>query len=229
MSDTTTALITGASAGFGRAAARALAARGWHQILTARGRTRLAAVAAELGATAVAGDVGDPAHRAALADILAEHGGLDLVLNNASTLGPSPMPALDVYPPAALAAVFHTNVVAPLAIVQTAMPYLRARNGIVVNVSSDAAVTPYPGWGGYGSAKAALDQLTAVVAVEHPELRVYSFDPGDMRTQMHQDAFPGEDISDRPEPETVVPALLRLLDTRPVSGRYLASELQVAA
>jgi NAD(P)-dependent dehydrogenase (short-subunit alcohol dehydrogenase family) len=224
-----TALITGASAGFGRAVARALAARGWHLILTARGATRLAAVAAELDAIAIAGDVGDPAHRTELAGLVADLGGLDLVLNNASTLGPSPMPRLDDYPPDQLAAVFRTNVVAPLAILQITATRLRACDGVAVNISSDAAVTPYQGWGGYGSSKAALDQLTAVFAAEHPELRIYSFDPGDMRTQMHQDAFPGEDISDRPEPETVVPALLRLLDTRPANGRYLAAELQVTA
>jgi NAD(P)-dependent dehydrogenase (short-subunit alcohol dehydrogenase family) len=226
-----TALITGASAGLGRALARALAARGWNLILTARGRDRLDALAAELNTAgsktvAVAGDVADPGHRTALAEVLGATARLDLVVNNAGTLGPSPMPRAHAYPADALLAVYDTNIVAPLMILQLTWHLLSASHGIAVSITSDAATTPYPGWAGYGSSKAALDQLTAVFAAEHPELRVYSFDPGDMRTQMHQDAFPGEDISDRPEPETVVPAFLQLLDTRPDSGRYLASQLR---
>ncbi|MCP2317111.1 Short-chain dehydrogenase [Nocardia amikacinitolerans] len=224
-----TALITGASAGLGRALARALVERGWRVIGTARRGDRLDAVRAELGAAfvAVTGDVTDPAHRARLAEIADGAGPLDLVVNNASTLGPSPMPRLADFPLDELEAVYRTNVVAPLAVLQATLPLL-GPDGVIVDISSDAAVEPYPGWGGYGPAKAALDQLTAILAAEHPELAVYSFDPGDMRTEMHQAAFPGEDISDRPEPESVVPALLRMLDERPKSGRYTAADFAVA-
>ncbi|MCX4097434.1 SDR family NAD(P)-dependent oxidoreductase [Nocardia sp. alder85J] len=225
MNDTTTALLTGASAGFGRALAFALAERGWDLILTARQLEPLTRVRDATGAVAVAGDVADPGHRAALARVIGELDRLDLVVNNASALGPSPMPALADYPPDELLGVLTTNVVAPLSILQLTRPMLLAANGIAVNISSDAAVNAYEGWGGYGSSKAALDQLTAVYAAENPGLRVYALDPGDMRTAMHQAAFPGEDISDRPEPETVVPAFLHLLDHRPPSGRYLAADL----
>lgn len=225
--NTKTALVTGASAGFGRAVALALAGRGWRLILTARGGDRLEKIRADTGAVALAGDIADRAHRAELARVIAGRP-LDLVLNNASALGPSPLRALEHYPLAELAAVLDTNVLAPLAIAQLTLPSLRAANGVLIDVSSDAAVGGYAGWGGYGASKAALDQLTNVLAAENPALRIYSFDPGDMRTEMHQAAFPGEDISDRPLPETVVPALLHLLDTRPASGRYLASELPVA-
>ncbi|MFC9997770.1 SDR family NAD(P)-dependent oxidoreductase [Nocardia sp. NPDC127526] len=227
MSENRRALITGASAGFGRAVALALAERGWQLIITARGAERLEKVRAETGAQALVGDIADPAHRDEIARAI-DSGRLDLVINNASALGPSPLPKLERYPVDELATVFGVNVVAPLEILQRALPALRASDGVVVNISSDAAVGAYEGWGGYGSSKAALDQLTAVLGAENPGLRIYSFDPGDMRTEMHQAAFPGEDISDRPEPETVVPALLRLLETRPVSGRYIASELPVA-
>lgn len=225
MSERQTALITGASAGFGRALAAALVADRWRVIITARGRSRLDGVRAELGArfvTAICGDVTDAGHRAAIVAAVTKAGHLDLVVNNASALGPSPMPHLDRYPPEELTRVLDTNVVAPVAVTAAVLPFLSA-GAAVVNISSDAAATPYAGWGGYGASKAALDQATAVLAVEHPELRVYAFDPGDMRTAMHQAAFPGEDISDRPEPETVVPALLRLLAERPPSGRYAAS------
>ncbi|MFF2552062.1 SDR family NAD(P)-dependent oxidoreductase [Nocardia sp. NPDC058058] len=222
------ALITGASAGFGRAVALALAEQGWRLIITARGAAELDRVAAATGARAVAGDIADPGHREQLAAALGSDP-LDLVLNNASALGPSPLPTLDRLALTDLSAILETNVVAPLAVLQLTLPLLRAADGVAVNISSDAAVGAYPGWGGYGSSKAALDQLTAVLGAEQPELRIYSFDPGDMRTAMHQAAFPGEDISDRPEPETVVPALLHLLDTRPVSGRYAASELPVSS
>ena len=152
-------------------------------------------------------------------------------MHNAGELGPSPLPALERYPLDALRAVLETTVLAPLALTQAAMPMLRSAPApTVVTLSSDAAVEAYPGWGGYGAAKAALDHLAAVLAVEHQDtMRVYAFDPGDMRTAMHQRAFPGEDISDRPEPETVVPALLRLLDERPPSGRFRAADLAVAA
>ncbi|MFB7717479.1 SDR family NAD(P)-dependent oxidoreductase [Nocardia sp. NPDC056100] len=222
------ALITGASAGFGRAVALALAEQGWQLIITARGAAELEKVAAATGARAVAGDIADPGHREQLAAALGSDP-LDLVLNNASALGPSPLPTLDRIELTDLSAILDTNVVAPLAVLQLTLPLLRAADGVAVNISSDAAVGAYPGWGGYGSSKAALDQLTAVLGAEQPELRIYSFDPGDMRTAMHQAAFPGEDISDRPEPETVVPALLHLLGTRPASGRYVASELPVSS
>jgi len=185
-------------------------------------------LATELSAAVLAGDVTDPRHREALAAAVDTLGRLDLLVNNASDLGPSPLPALACYPIEALRRVYETDVVAPLALVQILAPRLRAAAGIVMNISSDAAVEPYPGWGGYGSAKAALDQLSAVLAAEEPDLRVYAVDPGDMRTDMHQAAFPGEDITDRPEPATVVPALLRLLDARPPSGRYRAADWAVA-
>ncbi|HEY3975711.1 MAG TPA: SDR family oxidoreductase [Streptosporangiaceae bacterium] len=221
-----TALITGASKGLGRALAGALAARGWRLVADARAPGSLAAELPD--AFVVPGDVTEPAHRAALAAAVGRLGRLDLLVNNASDLGPSPLPALASYPLDALRGVYETDVVAPLALVQLLAPRLRAAGGIVLNVSSDAAVEPYPGWGGYGSAKAALDQLSAILAAEEPDLRVYAVDPGDMRTDLHRAAFPGEDISDRPEPATVVPALLRLLDARPPSGRYRAAEWHAA-
>ena len=188
-------------------------------------------MARSLGPSAIAvpGNVADPGHRAELAAQVRRLGRLDLLVNNASTLGVSPLPPLAGYPLDELETVYRVNVVAPLALARLVLPALRESGGAIVNISSDAAVEPYPGWGGYGSAKAALDQLSAVLGAEEPDLRVYAFDPGDMRTDMHQQAFPGEDISDRPEPETVVPALLRLLDGDLPSGRYRAAELAVPA
>jgi NAD(P)-dependent dehydrogenase (short-subunit alcohol dehydrogenase family) len=224
------ALITGASRGLGRAAAHALARRGWSLIVDARRADDLAdAMRGLADVVAVPGDVTDPGHRAALAAAVGRAGGLDVLVNNASRLGPSPQPLLRDYPLDELGRVYESNVVAPLALIQLLTAPLAAAAGTIVNVSSDAAVEAYPGWGGYGSSKAALDQLTAVLAAEEPSLRCYAFDPGDMRTDMHQQAFPGEDISDRPEPETVIPALLRLIDERPPSGRYRASDLAVPA
>jgi NAD(P)-dependent dehydrogenase (short-subunit alcohol dehydrogenase family) len=224
-----TALITGASKGLGRALADALAARGWRLVVDARSSSALSAAAAGLpGAVPIRGDVADADHRAALAAAVERIGRLDLLVNNASELGPSPLPALAGYPLDALRGVYETDVVAPLALTQLLLPMLRAAHGTLLNISSDAAVEAYPGWGGYGSAKAALDHVSAVLAVEEPDVRVYAVDPGDMRTDMHQAAFPGEDISDRPEPATVVPALLRLLDARPASGRYRAAEWAAA-
>ena len=220
-----TAVITGGSKGLGRALARALADQGWRLVLDARDSAALDGVAAEIPSAVVApGDVTDRVHREVLAAAVETLGRLDLLVNNASDLGPSPLPALAGYPLDALRHVFETDVVAPLALTQLLLPLLRASNGVVLNVSSDAAVEAYPGWGGYGSAKAALDHLSAVLAAEEPDLRIYAVDPGDMRTDMHQAAFPGEDISDRPEPEAVVPALLGLLDARPASGRYRAAD-----
>jgi len=218
-----TALITGASRGLGAAVADALVQRGWTVIITARDDAALQAKADALTQAghviAVAGDVADASHRAVLADTAALAGGVDLLVNNASDLGPTPLPRLVDYPLDRLEAVLRTNAVAPLALVQALLPQLRA-DATIVNVTSDAGTQAFEGWGGYGASKAALDQLTAVLAVELPALRIYTFDPGDMRTRMHQDAFPGEDISDRPEPETVVPALLVLVDAAPPSGRY---------
>ena len=223
-----TALITGAGRGLGLALARALLSDGWRVIVDARRTAHLAALT-DSGAVVVPGDVTDPAHRDALAAAVSGPGRLDLLVNNASELGPSPLPRLADIPLAAARRVFETNVLAPLALTQLFLPLLRASRGTVLNISSDAAVEAYEGWGGYGSSKAALDQLTAVLAAEEPELAVYSVDPGDMRTEMHQAAFPGADISDRPEPETVVPALLRLVHTRPPNGRLRTADLTEAS
>jgi NAD(P)-dependent dehydrogenase (short-subunit alcohol dehydrogenase family) len=225
---TSTALITGGSRGLGAALARELNARGWRLVVDGRDADRLRATAAALPhpdlITALPGDVADPAHRDALATAVGDR--LDLLVNNASDLGPSPLPPLAELPLDAFRRVLEVNVVAPLALVQRLLPALQAAAGRVLDVSSDAAVEAYEGWGGYGTSKAALDQLTAVLAVEHPDLRVYAVDPGDMNTDMQQAAFPGEDVSDRAAPETVVPALLRLLgDEAPPSGRYRAAEL----
>ena len=219
-------IITGASRGLGLALTRALAARDWTLVVDARDGQALAEATHGLdGVVAVAGDVTDPRHRARL---VAEAGdGIDLVVNNASALGPSPQPALAAYPLEELRRVLEVNLLAPLALVQEALPHL-ARNAVVVDVSSDAAVEPYPGWGGYGTSKAALDHLTAILATEHPGLRVYAVDPGDMRTQLHQEAFPGEDISDRPPPEDSVPGILALVEGSLPSGRYRAAELRAA-
>jgi NAD(P)-dependent dehydrogenase (short-subunit alcohol dehydrogenase family) len=226
------AVITGASQGLGRALAGALAAEGWALVIDARRAEELERARADLaeGTTviAVAGDVADPTHRRDLARAVGDLGRLDLLVNNASTLGPTPLPALRDYPLDELGRVFDVNVVAPLALIQLTLPWLEAARGTVINVTSDAAVEGYPGWGGYGATKAALEQLSNVLAAELEDdspVSVYWVDPGDMRTEMHQAAFPGEDISDRPEPETAVPGLLRLVTERPPSGRYRAAEL----
>lgn len=226
-----TALITGASRGLGHALAHALAGRGWTLLIDARSGPDLRAAADELTArtsvTALAGDVGDEAHRAALAAAAAELGGLDALVHNASVLGPSPQPALADYPLQELEAVYHLNVLAPLRLTQLVLPHLRP-GGRILSVTSDAARHAYPGWGGYGSSKAALEQWTAVLAEERPDLRVYRVDPGDMRTRMHQEAFPGEDISDRPPPGSSVPGLLTLLEGDLPSGRFEARALAPA-
>ncbi len=220
-----TALVTGAGTGFGLALTTALARRGTAVIAVARDADRLRAAVADLpGARALPGDITDPTFRATLADVVGDR--LDLLVHNAGALGPSPLPLLADYPLDALRDVLETTVVAPLGLTRLLLPALRSAPApAVVTLSSDVAVEAYPGWGGYGSAKAALDRLAAQLAVEEPGIRVHAFDPGDMRTAMHQAAFPGEDISDRPEPETAVPALLRLLDERPPSGRYRAADL----
>lgn len=231
-----TALITGGTKGFGLALATSLAEDGWNVVVDGRDAGALDDAVRTLTAAArgqvirgVAGDIADPAHRIELTAAIAALGGLDLLVNNASTLGPSPLPRLADYPLAELERVLAVNLIAPLALVQALLPALRSSGGVVVDVTSDAAVEGYEGWGGYGSSKAALEQLSNVLAAEEPDVRVYWFDPGDMRTEMHQAAFPGEDISDRPLPVTVVPALRRLLSEAPPSGRYRAAALQEAA
>jgi NAD(P)-dependent dehydrogenase (short-subunit alcohol dehydrogenase family) len=223
------ALITGGSRGFGRALAIDLAMDGWTLVIDGRDSSALQQVADHLTglgpqAIAIAGDVADPEHRDALIESARELGSLDLLVNNASTIGPSPMPPLDKFPLDQFRQVYEVNVFAPLALVQGALPLLRRSHGTAVSLSSDAATEAYEGWGGYGSSKAALDQLHRVLAAEEPLLHVYQFDPGDMRTAMHQSAFPGEDISDRPEPETAVMPLRALLDSGAPSGRYRSDQ-----
>jgi NAD(P)-dependent dehydrogenase (short-subunit alcohol dehydrogenase family) len=221
-----TAIVTGASRGLGLELARALADRDWRLVIDARGASELEGVRAELAArtdvVAIAGDVADAAHRARLAQAAGEQ--LELLVNNASTLGASPLPPLGDYPLATLEHVFAVNAIAPLALAQLALALL-PEGGRIVNVSSDAAVEAYEGWGGYGASKAALEQLSSVLAAERPDLRVYVVDPGDMNTRMHQEAFPGEDVSDRPPPRDSVPGLLALVERDLPSGRYRAAEL----
>lgn len=225
-----TILITGASRGLGLALAQTLAQQGWHLIIDARGEAALTAVSHNLSkhtqVTAVPGDINDKFHLQALAVAARAAGGLDAVVNNAGILGQSPQPALLDYPLDVLAQVYQTNVVAPLAVLQAVRSSLKP-DAVLLNISSDAAVEPYEGWGGYGSSKAALEQLSAILAAENPEFHVYWVDPGDMRTQMHQDAFPGEDISDRPLPEASIPGLLELLHGELLNGRYRAQEMAV--
>ncbi len=230
------ALVTGASRGLGRALAAGLAREGYDLILDGRNAGDLDAAARDIGGaaaagdvpgtvTAIAGDVTDPAHRAALADAAKAAGRLDLLVNNAGTLGASPLPALADYPVDELRAAFEVNVIAPVALTQLLLPLLRASGGAVLNITSDAAVEAYAGWGGYGAAKAALEQASNVLAAEELAVRVWWADPGDLRTDMHQQAFPGEDISDRPWPSAVVPAFTRLVRERLPSGRYRAAHL----
>ncbi len=218
-------VITGASRGLGLALARELARREWTLIIDARGPDALEKARAELAkhtlVFAIAGDVSDAAHRRALADVARQVGGLDALMNNASLLGPSPQPHLLDYPLDVLEQVYRVNTIAPLALIQTLRPHLRA-NARIVNVTSDAGIEAYAGWGGYGSSKAALEQLSKILALENSTWRVYWVDPGDMRTQMQQEAFPGEDISDRPPAEESVPGLLELLEGEFPSGRYQA-------
>jgi NAD(P)-dependent dehydrogenase (short-subunit alcohol dehydrogenase family) len=223
------ALITGASRGLGRALAAGLAEAGYTLVVDARNGEALRVAASDIRAglpgadvTAVPGDVTDPGHRSVLR---AAAGEIDLLVNNAGTLGAAPLPAMADYPPDELRAAFEANVIAPVALIQLFLPALRERGGAVLNITSDAAVEPYAGWGGYGAAKAALEQASNVLAAEETAIRVWWVDPGDLRTDMHQAAFPGQDISDRPLPESVVPALVRLVTERLPSGRYRAAEL----
>ena len=224
-----TALVTGASRGLGLALALGLATDGWRLVIDAREAEPLEAARVELAerteTIAVVGDVSDPSHRDALVETVRRFGNLDALVNNASTLGPSPRPRLADYDVDAYRRVLDVNVVAPLALIQDLLPPLRETRGAVINVTSDAGREQYVGWGGYGSSKAALDQMTNILAAEESAISVYSFDPGDMSTRMHQEAFPGEDISDRPKPEKSAPAVLYLLDNRPASGHYRASDL----
>ncbi len=227
-----TAIITGASRGFGRALSAGLASRGWTVIAAGRNRDRLDATRGmdPSHILTVRGDIRDLDHQRALVEAAGRGGGLDLLVHNASALGPSPLPPIDELAPAELSRVLAVNVVAPLTLTQLALPLLDTSLApTIVGLSSDAAVEAYEGWGAYGSSKAALDHMLSVLAVERPGLTVYRFDPGDMRTDMHQRAFPGEDISDRPEAASVVPALLGLLDERPASGRYRAADLTAQA
>ena len=223
-----TALITGVSRGLGLALARRLVRDGWTLIIDARGAEALEAVRTELAelsrVIAIPGDVTDEEHRRALAEAAREAGGLDALVNNASILGPSPQPQLLDYPLDVLEEVYRANTVAPLALVQAVQREFKP-GARILNITSDAGVEPYPGWGGYGSSKAALEHLSAILAAENPSLRVYWVDPGDMRTQMHQEAFPGEDIGDRPLPEESVPGLIELLEGDLPSGRYEARAL----
>jgi NAD(P)-dependent dehydrogenase (short-subunit alcohol dehydrogenase family) len=226
-----TAIITGASRGLGLALARALARDGWNLVIDARDRNdleRATAMMESVGGVRVVGipgDVTDPGHTAALVEAATSLGHYTLLINNASMLGPSPQPVLANYPIEVLEQVFATNVTAPLRLIQRSLPHLRQNGGTVINVTSDAATEGYEGWGGYGASKAALEQLSNVLAVEEPGITVFWLDPGDMNTRMHQEAFPGEDISDRPLPETRVPALFRLLRDRYPTGRYRAADL----
>ncbi len=222
------ALITGASRGLGLALARQLAKHGWNLLIDARGAEAIEQARAELAelttVIAIPGDVSDPMHRRALVEAAQRMGGLDLLVNNASILGPSPQPALLEYPLEVLEKVYRVNLIAPLALIQALKRQLKA-GACIINITSDAGIEAYPGWGGYGSSKAALEQLSNVLAAENPKYRVYWVDPGDMRTQMHQEAFPGEDISDRPLPEESVPGLLALITGTYASGRYVARSL----
>lgn len=224
------AVITGASKGLGRAFATALARRGWDLVLSARTEDVLQESARGIGAhgtrvVAVAGDVTDAGHRGELLAAARGLGGLDLLVSNASALGAEPLLRLEALPLDGLRAALETNVVAALGLVQEALPLLRAADtGTVIAVSSDAGAEAYETWGGYGASKAALDHLAAVLAVEEPELRVWTVDPGDMQTDLYAAAVP-DDEDPRPAPESVVPGFLRLLDERPVSGRYAAPAL----
>lgn len=225
------ALVTGGSAGFGRALALGLAEDGHDLVIDARRSGPLEEVAREaeklgVSVTAIAGDVAEAGHRRSLVEAAGALGGLDLLVNNAGGLGPSPLPRLESLDPDALGQLMSVNVLAPLALVQLALPLVRRRRGTIVAVTSDAAVEAYEGWGGYGATKAALEQLHHVLAAEEPDVTVIRFDPGDMRTQMHQDAYPGEDISDRAEPRVAAGALRRLLARRAASGRYRATDVK---
>ena len=225
-----TALITGASRGLGLELARALAKKGWQLIINGRNPKALYEVQKELSklttVDAISGDVIDEIHLLQFPERIALLGDLDLVINNASTLGISPQPHLLDYPIEVVHTIFHTNVIAPLSLLQKIKPHLKT-DALIINISSDAAVNAYEGWGGYSASKAALDHLTAILAKENPQWKIYAVDPGDMRTQMHQEAFPGEDISNRPLPIEKVPGFIRLIEGDFESGRYLADQIKL--
>ncbi|HEX7094719.1 MAG TPA: SDR family oxidoreductase [Acidimicrobiales bacterium] len=224
------ALVTGGSQGLGRALAERLVASGWAVVIDARRRERLddavAALASHGEVVGIAGDVTDPEHRAALVRAVADRGGVDLVVHNASTLGASPLPALDEIDLDVLRRTFEVNVIAPIALQQALRPWLRD-GATVVAITSDAAVEAYETWGGYGSSKAALEHASRVLAVEQPDVRVLVVDPGDMQTEMHRDAFPDEDISDRPLPDASADAIVALVDSDVPSGRYRTADVPV--
>ena len=232
------AVVTGASRGLGMALTRALVNDGWSVVVDARSKDELQAATSDLSGTgrviSIVGDIADPSHRHRLAEAAAELAGEDLalglVVNNASALGPSPQPELKDYPLDALRQVYEVNTFAPLALIQLLIPLMKGAagsgpGGVIINVTSDAGVEGYPGWGGYGSSKAALEQLSRVLAVEQTGLKVYWVDPGDMNTRMQQEAFPGEDVSDRPPPEESVPGFLELARGERPSGRYQARSM----
>jgi NAD(P)-dependent dehydrogenase (short-subunit alcohol dehydrogenase family) len=223
-----TAIVTGASRGLGLATSQALVRRGWKVIADARNASELKNALGE-DVVGIPGDITDAGHRRDLIETAYASGGLDLLVNNASTLGTSPRPRLDVYPLNALRRVYEVNVIAPLGLIQSALALLRSRRGVIVNVISDAGTEAYEGWGGYGSSKAALDHLSAILAAEEQEVSVYRFDPGDMNTRMQQEAFPSEDISDRPDPELSVPALIALIEGRPASGMYRVGDALISS
>jgi NAD(P)-dependent dehydrogenase (short-subunit alcohol dehydrogenase family) len=223
------AVVTGASRGLGLALTRALVADGWSVVVDARSGDDLVAATSHLSGPgqvlAVPGDVADPQHRQRLVQAAAGIGPVRLLVNNASSLGPSPQPVLQDYPLDILRQVYEVNTVAPLALIQVLMPLMAEAGGVIINITSDAGVEGYAGWGGYGSSKAALEQLSRVLAAEHPQLRIYWVDPGDMNTQMQQEAFPGEDVSDRPPPDESVPGLMELAKGELPSGRYQARSI----
>ncbi len=227
------ALITGASRGLGYTLAEFLARQRWTLILTARDQAALREAAERLRETrttmtVVPGDVSDAAHRRELANVAARHGRLDLLVNNASELGPSPLPPLVEHPLPALRRVFEVNVIAPLALIGDCLPILTSSRGLVVNITSDAARAGYTGWGGYGSSKAALELVTKTLAAELRKagVGVVAVDPGDLRTKMHQDAFPGQDITDRPLPDVTLPfwAWLEGQDPLRVTGQRFEAQ-----
>jgi NAD(P)-dependent dehydrogenase (short-subunit alcohol dehydrogenase family) len=224
------AIVTGGSRGLGLALVKSLVAAGWRVVVDARDGDALGDAVATLGEAviAVSGDISDPVHREDLVEEARALGGLDLLVNNASVLGPSPQPSLAAYPLEVLRRVYEVNVIAPLALTQLCLPLFDGE-GMIINITSDAGVEAYPGWGGYGSSKAALEQISNVLAAEHPDLAVYWVDPGEMNTRMHQEAFPGEDISDRPPPEESVPGLMWLIESRPPPGRYRVADLETTA
>lgn len=224
------AIVTGASQGLGRALADQLSHDGWAVIADARDPDMLRRITSDMpGVTAIPGDVTDEAHRHQLVAAGAALGGASLVVNSASALGAIPLPPLSSYPLDALRLTFATNVEAPLALIQGLLPQLREQGGRIINITSDAAIEPYPGWGGYGASKAALDQLTAVLAEEERGLLVYAFDPGELRTRMHAEALPEDDPAAVPVPESVVPALMQLVNGQLPSGRFRAVDLHTAA